>query len=380
MIKRRVALITPFSPPGVGGAETHLEDFYEYLRTHNYFTYVLTYQPIASPLRGSAIERRKNLEIHRFQWIGGNLFHFFEKFPPLFNFLYMTPYLLLRSFIFLLSHQDKIDTLNAQGLNATFIVAILGKIFGKKKSMSTMALYCWKPGTLFARISCLVLSAMDVIFAESQESKDEMVGIGVPVEKIVVFSHWVNQNKFKPESKLRRKKELGWENRFVALFVGRAIPIKGGDTLVKMMKKLNPKITVVMISDAGPQKPLFEKAARKYANLIYIGGVPYADLHPYYKAADVFIIPSRYEEGAARVVMEAVSCGTPVISSNMGALPSVLSPKVAFFVKPDEKNIRLALESLYNNRKKLALLTRNSYPYATKHFGFDNAKVVVSNL
>ena len=146
------------------------------------------------------------------------------------------------------------------------------------------------------------------------------------------------------------------------------------------MKKLNPKITVAMISDSGPHVPLFREAAKKYSNLNFIGGVPYRDLHPYYKAADVFIIPSRYEEGSARVVMEAVSCGTPVISSNMGALPSVLSEKVAIFVKPDEKNIRNALELLYRDRKKLASMTKGCYHYATKHFGFENAKMVVNNL
>mgnify|MGYP001612370835 FL=1 len=181
-------------------------------------------------------------------------------------------------------------------------------------------------------------------------------------------------------AKQKPKNKLGWGKRFVALFVGRAIAIKGGDTLVKMMSKLNPKITVAIISDAGPLIPLFKRAAQKYPSFNFIGGVPYKDLHQYYKAADVFIMPSRYEEGAARVVMEAVSCGTPAIATNMGAIPSVLSPKVAIFVKPTEKNIREALEALYKNRKKLANLTKNCYPFATKHFGFANAKVVLDNL
>lgn len=378
-IKKRVLLVTPFCSPGIGGAETHLEDLYEYLRTHGYFVYVLTYQPITVNVRGKPLEKRRNLEIHRFSWIGRNLFLELEKHHPIFNFLYLTPYLLFRSFLFMLTHRDKVDVIHAHGLSASFIAVALKKIFNKRAVMSTMALYCFKPGTLFAQISAWVLSSLDKVIAETEESKEEIVKIGVPKEKVVIFSHWVNQNKFKPEDKIKAKKRLGWQDKFIVLFVGRAIPIKGGDTLTKVVAKINPKINFAIVSDAGPELELFKKTAQKYPNFIFIGGVPYEELHQYYKAADIFVIPSRYEEGAARVMMEAVSCGIPVIASNRGAIPSVLSESVAVFVKPDERNIREAIESLYRDRNKLKNLAKNCFPFATKHFGFANAKAVTRN-
>lgn len=374
--KKCILLITPFCPPGVGGAETHLEDLYEYLRTHGYFVYVLTYQPITVSVRGKPLEKGKNLEIHRYNWIGHNLFHRLEKYSPVFNFLYLTPYLLLRSLLFMLTHKDKVDTINAHGLNAAFIAVVIKKLFKKRAVMSTMALYNFPPGSLFARVSAWVLSSLDKVIAETKESKDEIIKIGVPEEKIVIFSHWVNQNKFKPEDKEKAKKRLGWQGKFIVLFVGRAIPIKGGDTLTKVVVKLDPKINITVISDAGPQLDLFRETAQKYPNFNFIGGVPYKELHNYYKAADIFVIPSRYEEGAARVMMEAVSCGIPVVASNRGAIPSVLSKDVAVFVEPDEKNIRKAIQLLYQNKQKLATLAKNCYPYATEHFGFKNALVV----
>lgn len=386
-IKKRILIITPFCPPSVGGAETHLEDFYEYLRENGYFTYVLTYQPITVDKKGLPLERKENLEIRRYWWFGNNLFNKLERFPPIFNFLYLTPYLFLRSFIFLLFHQDKVDIIHAQGLNAAFIAAILKKIFGKKAYMSTMALYSFQEGSLFAKISAKVLSSLDRVFAESPESKEEIIKIGVPSKKIVVFSHWVNQNKFKPENKEIAKKRLGWSGKFIVLFVGRAIPIKGGDTLVKVAAKINPAITIIIISDAGPLLDLFKKTARKHKNFIsegknelcefiFVGGVDYKDLHYYYKAADIFVIPSRYEEGAARVMMEAVSCGVPVVASNRGAIPSILDSSVAVFVEPEENSIKNAIEELYQNRVKLAKLEKSCPPFAKKHFGFVNARVI----
>lgn len=377
--KKRILIITPFCSPGVGGAETHLEDFYEYLRTHHYFVYVLAYQPMNVDKKGLSLERKENLEIRRYWWFAKNLFYKFEKLPPIFNFLYLTPYLFLRSFIFLLFHQNKVDLIHAQGLNAAFITAILKKIFGKKAYMSTMALYSFQPGSLFARISAKVLSSLDRVFAESPESKEEIVKIGVPSRKIVIFSHWVNQNKFKPENKELAKKRLGWQGKFIVLFVGRAIPIKGGDTLTKVVEKINPKINIAVISDAGPHLGLFKKTAKKYNNFIFVGGVDYKNLHYYYKAADLFVIPSRYEEGAARVMMEAVSCGIPVVASNRGAIPSILDSSVAVFVKPYENDLRQAIENLYQNRVKLEKLTQSCKIFAKIHFGFTNAKAIVES-
>lgn len=378
-IKKRILLVTPFCHPNVGGAETHLEDLYEYLRLHNYFVYVLTYQPITVDIKGLSLERKKNLEIHRYQWIGHNLFFSLQKYHAIFNFLYLTVYLLIRSIIFMIFNHRKVDVIHAHGLNAAFIALVLKKLFKKRVVMSTMALYCFDKNSVFAKVTRITLSSLDKVFAETQESKDELIGIGVPKDKIVVFSHWVNLNRFRPGKKEEEKKKFGWENKFIALFIGRAIPLKGGDTLTKVVAKIDPKINIVVISDAGPLLDLFRKTAKKYPNFIFLGGIPYRELHRYYRAADVFIIPSRYEEGAARVMMEATACGLPVIASNMGAIPSVLSDKVAIFVKPNEIEIKKALEDLFNNRAKLKRLSKNSYPFAKQHFGFLNAKVITDN-
>jgi len=240
-----------------------------------------------------------------------------------------------------------------------------------------MALYCFKPNTLFVKVSKWVLGSLDKIIAETQESKDEIISIGVPAEKIVVFSHWVDQNKFKPSDKNLAKRKFGWRNKFIVLFVGRAIPIKGGDTLVEVVSKINKEINLAIISDAGPLIDLFKKAAEKNKNFLFVGGVPYKDLHNYYKAADVFIIPSRYEEGAARVMMEAVSCGIPVVASNKGAIPSVLSNEVAVFVDPTAEKIREALENLYNNEAKIDNLRKKTRQFARERFGFKNVKVIL---
>ena len=110
-----VLLITPFFLPNIGGAETYAFELVEYLRSHSCFVNVLTYQPITTPnVRGERVEKRNNLVVHRFQWIGFNLFGKLEKYPFV-NFLYLTPYLLVRSFLWMLFNSKKVDVIDEIG-------------------------------------------------------------------------------------------------------------------------------------------------------------------------------------------------------------------------------------------------------------------------
>ncbi len=378
-IKKRVLIVTASCRPNVGGAETYLEDLCRYLRTNGHFVYILTYQPITTRARGAGLERDENLEIHRFSWIGFNFFHKLERFPVIFNFLYLTPYLFLRSFLFMLTHKNRVDVIDAQGLNGAFIAKFLKLVFKKRAVMSTMALYSFKPGSFFARATRWILSSLDKVIAESEESKGEIMAIGVAEDKIAVFNHWVDQDRFKPRRKAECKVKLGWEGKFIVLFVGRAIPIKGAATLVEIARVVDPKIHFAFISDAGPLVEFLESAALVAENIIFVGGVDYPDLYLYYNAANIFVIPSQYEEGVARVMLEALSSGTPVIGSNRGAIPSVLDASVSILVEPNFDELKKAIEFLYTNPEELKKLTNNCRDYAVKHFNLDNARMIVDN-
>lgn len=67
-------------------------------------------------------------------------------------------------------------------------------------------------------------------------------------------------------------------------------------------------------------------------NVIFIGPVDNRDIYPYFNAADILVIPSQYEEGVARVMLEALSSGTPVVDSNRGTIPSILDSSVSILV------------------------------------------------
>ena len=114
-----ILILTPFFSPNVGGVETHLDDLVTGLDKRDYRVYVQTYSPITTDgADWKPFEKRGNsIEIRRYKWFGKNLFHKVEKFPFV-DFLYITPYLFLRTFIWLTFNHSKVNVIHAQGFNA----------------------------------------------------------------------------------------------------------------------------------------------------------------------------------------------------------------------------------------------------------------------
>ena len=370
---KRILHITPFFSPNIGGVESHLDDLCNYLQKRGHFQYVLTFNPLTTNVKAPQFEKSNNMEVYRFRWPGNNLFHKLEPYPFL-EFLYLSPYLFLRSIIFMLFKHRKIDVLHAHGLNSAFVVKLLKKLFKKKAIMSTYAIYNLDPDSFFSRGVAWTLSTFDEIQALANPSKDELLKIGIKKEKIRIYYLWVDPDDFKPIEKKAAKEKLGYSGKFLVLFVGRLIPIKGPRNIMEVAKSL-PGIHFVFIGD-GPLAEELRNEAEEFSNIEFIGRVERDILKKFYNAADIFVLPSCYEEAFGKVAIEAFFSGTPVIGSKRGAIPDVIARDVGRVIEPTIENFRNEIEYLYNNIEQLAMITRNCRNYAMDHFTQRNAKVI----
>jgi len=376
MKQKKVLIIIPFCKPNIGGAETLLEDYVEYLRNNGYYIYLQTYQPITTfDVKGENYEVKKNLEIFRHFWPGFNLFHKFENYPAL-NFFYLVPGLFFHSFLFMLKNHKKVDIVNPWGFASAVVARILKIFFKKKTILMVVSLYEFSKRSLYGKLIYWLIKNFNHIVTESFKSKAEIAALGFPEEKITSFREWVDLKRFKPVNRTSLKKKIGWGDKFIVLFVGRAIPIKGADILLKTAKKVNSKINFAFISGAGPQIELLKKEAKENQNIIFMGAVPYDKLHLYYQATDLFAIPSRYEENVARTMIEAIACGTPVVASNMGAIPQALDKSVSILIKPTVENFAEKIKMLYDNPEKLTDLQKNCRRFALNNFSSKNAQEI----
>jgi phosphatidylinositol glycan class A protein len=360
-----ILLITPFFAPNIGGVETHLTDLVNELNRLKYQIYVHTYSPLTtSNTNWKTKETIGNIHIRRYTWPGKNIFHHVEKYPLL-DFIYLTPYLFLRTFFWTLKNHSKINVIHSHGFNGAVCGILIGKIFSKKHLTSTHALYPNQPNSLTAKISRFILNQTDIILVQSDESKKQLLSWGVQKNKIKPYRYWIDPKKF-------NTKKTQLHSQFTVIFVSRLIPKKGTRTVLKLAKQM-PKINFVMIG-SGPEANFIQQ--HLCPNLNFIGQVSNDQLLDYYSQSDIFIQPALYLEGFTRTIMEAVSCGLPVIASNLGTIPEIVDSSVSILVKPTVNNFKQAINKLYLHPDILKKMKQNCPKYTQKNFNPQNIKLI----
>jgi glycosyltransferase involved in cell wall biosynthesis len=375
--KKGILILTPFFSPNVGGVETHFDDLCDGLSSRGHKVFVITYQPLMTKVRGKKIEKRGNIEIHRISWFGNNWFNKLERYP-IFECIYLFPGLFMYSFFFLLKKKKIIDVVHTQGFIASFVGKIIKLFFKTHFVASVHTVYDLDKKPFLGKIFCWILSSYDKILLVSEGARKELLQFGIDQKKVEIFTYWANQDKFRPLDKGVCKKQMGWENKFVALFVGRLIKIKGAKILIEAAKKTNKNINFAFIV-TGKYEDFLKMVDQQIldTNIIYVGKVDYSVLNLYYSAADVLVVPSQYKEGFARVNLEAMLCGTPVIASNKGCLPEIINPNVGELVEPSTADeFAKRIEFYYNNKTRLKWLSDNCQKYAKERFSEKNIEII----
>lgn len=372
-----ILILSPFYSPNIGGVETHLTDLCRHLTGRKgHRVYVVTYVPLTTRIRGRWYEKNGSLTIIRVPWIGKDLFHKFESHPAT-QFLYLTPVLFIATLIFMIFKGGEIKVIHAHGFTAALITNIISKFFPRKTLVVSMhAIYGFSKNKKLAFICKNILLPFNKIFCLAQRSVDDLLAAGVDNKRLSIYTQWVDQSLFKPREKSKCREKIDLKDKFTVLYPpGRLIEKKGAGVLLEAVKSCSKSIQFIFVG-TGPLEEKIFKATKEYSNVFFAGRRTQGEAAYYYGAADVVVVPSQYEEGFARVVLETLSCGRPIISSNLGCLPEMITAQVGFLVKPSAKNIAEKINYLYKNRSKLAYLTRNARPYALKHFSEKNAEKI----
>lgn len=112
------------------------------------------------------------------------------------------------------------------------------------------------------------------------------------------------------------------------LFVGSLEEHKGIMNLLEVYRKSSDKIDAkLVIVGTGSLKPLIKSFIQQYSlgnSILFMGSVNKEELYALYKNARALVVPSIWPENAPLVALEALSVGTPVLSSNAGGLPEIV--------------------------------------------------------
>lgn len=161
---------------------------------------------------------------------------------------------------------------------------------------------------------------------------------------------------------------------FVIGFAGRLVRDKGIIELVrayKAMRGVHPNVRLMLVGmleirDALPEDVV--KVIQEDEGIIKTGYVGYAEIEYYYALMNVFVLAS-YREGFPTSVLEASSMGLPVITTKAtGCIDSIIDGETGIFVNHDDKELLMALSSLYENEDKRRMMGATGRQYVIDHF------------
>lgn len=366
----KVLQITAHFYPNVGGVETHLDDLVKALIKRDFRVFVLTYRPLTTETAWNVYEKNNGVEIFRIPWLP-NLFYKLIAFP-MFEFLYLLPGLFLTAPFVILSKNP--DVIHAHGLVAGFVGVFWGKLFGKKVVISTHSIYHFPKKGLYKSFAKWIFDNADKSLGLSKQAEKEVVALGVSNKKVDNFTYWIDLEKFRKVENIRQG--LGWKEKFKVLFVGRLVEEKGINELLESVKTWNEDITLKIIG-SGPLEIRVKEIESKYKNVEFIGIIDQDKLPLYYSGSDMFIVPSVSEEGFGRVILESLSCGTPVIGANRGAIPEAMDETVGKLIDVTPNNIKEAVEYFFENRNELRKLATNCRAFAERRYSEENVETII---
>lgn len=199
----------------------------------------------------------------------------------------------------------------------------------------------------------------------------------------------VDMELFKPisdKSELRRQLHIP-EHSLALLFAGNLKREKGLYELLEAMNRIRghfPDAVLNICGRGSEHKSLKTKIAELGIDNIVrlVGPVDPADMHRWMQASDVFVLPS-YTEGMPNVVMEAMACGLPTISTTVGGLPDGVGDSAGAILVPP-RQVEPLVEAMLKVcgdkglRAKMSIAARQT---AEQRFGLEkNVKKTLTYL
>ncbi len=167
------------------------------------------------------------------------------------------------------------------------------------------------------------LRRLDRIIVVSQDSKRAMVEVGIPADKIVVVYGGVDSQRFRPvpEERAAVRAELGLPaDAVVSVVAANLVRQKGHEDYLAAaasLRQARPELWHVF-AGAGEQSQLREEAERLgVADRLVFAGFR-RDMERVYAGCDMSVVASFAGEGVSGVLREAMACGLPVITTDVG--------------------------------------------------------------
>jgi glycosyltransferase involved in cell wall biosynthesis len=230
-----------------------------------------------------------------------------------------------------------------------YVIEPMGMYRPIDRSFRMKRLWHWSLGDVYWRNAAQIV-------ATSEMEQQELVDDGVPAEKVVIRYNGID-GCASGDRPLRGAFRTKWgipPEEPLVLFLGRLIPRKGADILIEAFSEACPKSGRLVI--AGPEgepdyRMTLEQRAREAgieSRVVFTGALYDHDKSTLMTDADIFVLPSRYEN-FANSAAEAIAFGIPVIITNFCGIRSLVNGRAGLVIAPEKQPLVAALRNLISD-------------------------------
>lgn len=288
----------------------------------------------------------------------------------------LVPFIIAHS-LALARHARDCDIIHANWTLSAF-AAFLGTFHHRKPYVVTVqgSDILQAPKTPFVgSITKIILNQAGRVLALSNALAESTLRLGVRPDKVSIIPNGVDTAFFCPKSSLREP---------VILYIGSFIERKGLTYLIDAIPHVVeqfPQISFVFIGGGSQEKLLSDHihALGLEEKIQLLGELPPRNVRDWLQKAQIFVLPS-LEEGLGVALLEALSCGTPVVATQVGGILDVITPEVGTLVPPaDAEALAAALLEILRNPIHWHELSQHARQRALQRYDWSNiAKQIVS--
>lgn len=214
------------------------------------------------------------------------------------------------------------------------------------------------------------------VFSVADSLKQHVIGLGADKNKIRVVGNGVDTNKFYPLDRLQERAELNIPaDANVLISVGALVDRKGFHRVIDVLPELleqYPDLIYLVVGGDSPEGNIREqlvqqvKALKLENHVRFLGALSSDQLKKPLSSADLFVL-STANEGWANVFLEAMACGLPVVTTDVGGNREVInSDNLGIIVPFSDRQalsnaLRQALNNTWNKEKIICYAQNNAW-------------------